>query len=100
MFGRRYVVKWDVCGVGGTDVGWAQLKYACQRPHPLYCPNQDFVDQLLKIRLSRILQLDEIGIRAYSTAIAAIQAYPYKMFSASEVAKLPGCDGKELNEVE
>lgn len=72
----------------------AQLKYACQRPHPLYCPNQDFVDQLLKIRLSRILQLDEIGIRAYSTAIAAIQAYPYKMFSASEVAKLPGCDGK------
>src|SRR5690606_26422437 len=71
-----------------------QLKLAVHRPHPLHCPNDKFIDVLKTIKLSRILQLDDIGIRAYSTAIAAIQAYPYELLSSSTLLTLPGCDGK------
>jgi DNA polymerase/3'-5' exonuclease PolX len=41
-----------------------------------------------------MLTSDAIGVRAYSTAIAAIQAYPYPLISPSEITLLPGCDGK------
>ncbi|KAI5811154.1 hypothetical protein DFH27DRAFT_11760 [Peziza echinospora] len=70
------------------------LRYACQRPHPLNSPNSHFVSLLHTIKLSRELSLDQIGIRAYSTAISAIQAYPYALISSAELAQLPGCDGK------
>lgn len=51
--------------------------YSCQRPTPLNSPNDDFILELKKIRTLRILQGDQIGVRAYSTSIATIAAYPH-----------------------
>lgn len=68
--------------------------YACMRSAPLHPPNERFIDQLVKIRKSRELTLDEVGVRAYSTSIAAIAAYPYEFHRPSEVLSLPGCDTK------
>ncbi|MCJ1390114.1 hypothetical protein MMC18_002972 [Xylographa bjoerkii] len=68
--------------------------YACERSTPLYTPNDEFVSQLEKIKLERILKGDEIGVRAYSTSIASIRAYPYELTSSKEIVSLPGCDHK------
>ncbi|MCJ1383038.1 hypothetical protein MMC17_006151 [Xylographa soralifera] len=68
--------------------------YACERSTPLYTPNDEFVAQLEKIKLKRILTMDEIGVRAYSTSIASIRAYPYELTSTKEILSLPGCDHK------
>lgn len=76
--------KWVVKGV----------KYACQRFTPANGPNEDFLDQLKKIRTARTLIDDDIGVRAYSTIIASIAAYPHKLSHPREVAQLPGCDEK------
>jgi DNA polymerase IV len=70
------------------------VKYACQRFTPANGPNEDFIDQLKKIRTARTLIDDEIGVRAYSTIIASIAAYPYKLSHPRELAQLPGCDEK------
>ncbi|KAJ4369461.1 hypothetical protein N0V86_009296 [Didymella sp. IMI 355093] len=70
------------------------VKYACQRFTPANGPNEDFLDELKKIRTARTLIDDEIGVRAYSTIIAAIAAYPYKLSHPREIAQLPGCDEK------
>ena len=68
--------------------------YACERATPLESPNKDFIDQLKKIKLARLLTLDEIGVRAYSTSIASLAAYPYQIQNTHEVMALPGCDQK------
>ncbi|EPE09472.1 dna polymerase beta [Ophiostoma piceae UAMH 11346] len=68
--------------------------YSCQRPTPIHPPNEKFVDQLKKIRTARQLTGDKIGIRAYSTAIATISAYPYEIHSPSRISQLPGCGPK------
>jgi DNA polymerase IV len=70
------------------------VKYACQRFTPGNGPNEDFLDQLKKIRTARTLIDDDIGVRAYSTIIASIAAYPYRLSHPREVAQLPGCDEK------
>ncbi|KZM22230.1 DNA-directed DNA polymerase [Ascochyta rabiei] len=70
------------------------IKYSCQRFTPANGPNEDFLDQLKKIRTARTLIDDEIGVRAYSTIIASIAAYPYKLSHPRELAQLPGCDEK------
>lgn len=70
------------------------IKYACQRFTPANGPNEDFIDELKKIRTARTLIDDEIGVRAYSTIIAAIAAYPYRLTHPREIAQLPGCDEK------
>jgi DNA polymerase IV len=70
------------------------IKYACQRCTPSNSPNEDFLEQLKKIRTARTLIDDEIGVRAYSTIIASIAAYPYKLSHPRELAQLPGCDEK------
>lgn len=70
------------------------VMYACMRSAPLHPPNEKFMEQLIKIRRARELTLDEIGVRAYSTSIAAIAAYPYEFQSSTEVFTLPGCDTK------
>ncbi|KAF9691731.1 hypothetical protein EKO04_010386 [Ascochyta lentis] len=70
------------------------IKYACQRFTPANGPNEDFLDQLKKIRTARTLIDDEIGVRAYSTIIASIAAYPHKLSHPRELAQLPGCDEK------
>ena len=68
--------------------------YACERSTPLDPPNKDFICQLKKIKLARLLTLDEIGVRAYSSSIASIAAYPHKLCISREVLALPGCDQK------
>ncbi|OJJ50554.1 hypothetical protein ASPZODRAFT_56215 [Penicilliopsis zonata CBS 506.65] len=68
--------------------------YACMRSAPLHPPNEKFIDQLIRIRTARALALDEIGVRAYSTSIASIAAYPYEVRTPAEILALPGCDVK------
>ncbi|KAL2021476.1 hypothetical protein VTK56DRAFT_7109 [Thermocarpiscus australiensis] len=68
--------------------------YSCQRPTPLHPPNEAFIEELAKIRTARTLLGDKIGVRAYSSAIATIAAYPYTLQSAYEVERLPGCGAK------
>jgi DNA polymerase IV len=68
--------------------------YSCQRSTPLHPPNSRFIAELETIKTARLLTLDEIGVRAYATSIAAIAAYPYPLTSAAEVLRLPGCDAK------
>ncbi|KAL8723031.1 MAG: hypothetical protein Q9225_000573 [Loekoesia sp. 1 TL-2023] len=68
--------------------------YSCQRATPLTSPNDAFIAQLKEIKLARLLTNDEIGVRAYSTSIASIAAYPYAIQTTSEILALPGCDHK------
>jgi DNA polymerase IV len=68
--------------------------YSCQRPTPLHPPNEPFIKELMKIRVHRTLEGDKIGVRAYSSSIATLSAYPYTLSSAQEVARLPGCGMK------
>jgi DNA polymerase IV len=70
------------------------IMYSCQRSTPLNPPNTSFIAELEKIKLARLLTLDQIGVRAYATSIAAVAAYPYLITSAAEVLRLPGCDTK------
>ncbi|KFA46617.1 hypothetical protein S40293_08529 [Stachybotrys chartarum IBT 40293] len=56
--------------------------YSCQRPTPVDSPNASFIEQLKKVRTLRILQGDQIGVRAYSTSIATIAAYPHPLQGA------------------
>ena len=70
------------------------IKYACQRFTPANGPNEDFLDQLKQIRTARTLIDDSIGVRAYSTIIASIAAYTYRLLHPREIAQLPGCDEK------
>ncbi|KAH7061195.1 DNA polymerase beta-like protein [Macrophomina phaseolina] len=73
------------------------IKYACQRRAPANPPNAAFIGQLKEIRLTRTLTGDEVGVRAYSTAIAALAAYPYRLSHPKEILRLPGCDTKIAN---
>ena len=68
--------------------------YACERATPLNTPNKDFVCQLQKIKIARLLTLDEIGVRAYSSSIASLAAYPHPIKTTREILALPGCDQK------
>ncbi|PMD21050.1 Nucleotidyltransferase [Hyaloscypha hepaticicola] len=68
--------------------------YSCQRPTPLHCPNEDFLSELRIIKQARNLKGDEVGVRAYSVAVAAIASYPYSLTSALELSRLPGCGSK------
>lgn len=71
--------------------------YSCERATPLHSPNLEFIEQLKKIRTARLITGDEIGVRAYSTSIASLAAYPYRFQSSQEILSLPGCDQKIAN---
>ncbi|KAL8873468.1 MAG: hypothetical protein Q9174_001080, partial [Haloplaca sp. 1 TL-2023] len=75
---------------------WVREKkiYACQRVTPLSSQNDAFIAQLKQIKTARLLTNDEVGVRAYSTSIASLAAYPYAIRSTAEVLALPGCDRK------
>jgi DNA polymerase IV len=73
---------------------YLHTQYSCQRPTPLHCPNEDFLSELRTIKQARTLRGDEIGIRAYSVAVAAVASYPYSLTSAFELSRLPGCGAK------
>lgn len=68
--------------------------YSCERPTPLNPVNEGFIIQLKKIRKARELTDDGVGVRAYSSAIAVLSAYPYTLTSPQEVFRLPGCNQK------
>lgn len=68
--------------------------YSCQRPTPIHPPNEAFIEQLAKIKTARLLTGDKIGVRAYSSAIASLAAYPYPLATPEEVDRLPGCGPK------
>lgn len=70
------------------------IKYSCQRLTPANGPNEDFIAQLKKMRMARTLADDQIGVRAYSTIIASVAAYPFKLSHPRELARMPGCDEK------
>lgn len=70
--------------------------YSCQRPTPVDPPNAPFVDELKRIRKTRVLIGDAVGIRAYSTAVASVAAYPYPLQSqlgksADGTPSMDGC---------
>ena len=56
--------------------------YSCQRPTPVDSPNATFIEQLKRIRTHRLLEGDKVGVRAYSTTIAAVAAYPFPLKSS------------------
>ena len=68
--------------------------YSCERATPLHPPNEAFIEQLKKIKLARVLTGDDIGVRAYSTSIASLAAYPHVLTHTNEILALPGCDHK------
>lgn len=70
---------------------YLKTSYSCQRPTPLYTLNDPFIEFLVRIRQARILTNDEVGVRAYSTAIASLAAYPHAISNAVEILHLPGC---------
>lgn len=53
--------------------------YSCQRPTPVHPPNAAFVEELKMIRTLRKLEGDQVGVRAYSTSIATVAAYPHQL---------------------
>ncbi len=61
--------------------------YSCQRPTLAHPPNEPFIQELVKIRDARRLNGDRVGIRAYSTSIAAIASYPYSFSTAAGTDK-------------
>ncbi|OJD23880.1 hypothetical protein ACJ73_04762, partial [Blastomyces percursus] len=93
---RETTEEHEAAETGPPTPAWVRDKviYACQRSAFLHPPNEAFISQLIKIKKIRELTLDEIGVRAYSTAIAAIAAYPYKLQSPKAVSTLPGCESK------
>ncbi|KAJ9608344.1 hypothetical protein H2200_007332 [Cladophialophora chaetospira] len=68
--------------------------YSSCRSTFLHPPNEAFISQLTKIKEARLLRLDDIGVRAYSTSIASISAYPHHIAHPEEITRLPGCDQK------
>ncbi|KAK5077949.1 hypothetical protein LTR64_003646 [Lithohypha guttulata] len=71
-----------------------RANYSCLRSTFMPPVNQAFIEHLLKIKEARTLTLDEIGVRAYSTSIASLSAYPRSITYPSEIARLPGCSEK------
>ncbi|KAI5867130.1 Nucleotidyltransferase [Durotheca rogersii] len=68
--------------------------YSCQRPTFSNPPNRHFIAELRKIRKLKALKGDEVGVRAYSTSIASLAAYPFLISHPAEVTRLPGCGDK------
>ncbi|KAJ2901310.1 uncharacterized protein MKZ38_001977 [Zalerion maritima] len=73
---------------------YLKTKYSCQRRTPANPPNSTFIELLRDVRTKRRLEKDEIGVRAYSTAIASLSCYPRLLKRAEEVERLPGCSSR------
>lgn len=55
--------------------------YSCQRPTPVTPPNSAFIEELKSVRTLRLLWGDKVGVRAYSTSISSVAAYPHLIHS-------------------
>ncbi|UKZ83688.1 hypothetical protein TrVFT333_011497 [Trichoderma virens FT-333] len=53
--------------------------YSCERPSLVNPPNATFIAELKAIRTLRLLRGDQVGVRAYSTSIASLAAYPHHL---------------------
>jgi DNA polymerase IV len=73
---------------------YLHTRFCCERPTPLHCPNETFLSQLRIIKKGRLLRGDEIGVRAYSAAIATVASYPHIVTSPFEIKRLPNCGDK------
>lgn len=71
---------------------YLRTTYACQRSTPVDPPNSAFIDGLKTIRTIRKLGGDQIGVRAYSTSIATISAYPHPIASPQGEPTIAGRD--------
>lgn len=65
--------------------------YACQRSTVVHPPNEAFIEKLKEVRELRSIKGDQVGIRAYSTAIASLSAYPYRLQSSVGRPSQSGC---------
>ncbi|KAL2064115.1 hypothetical protein VTL71DRAFT_4609 [Oculimacula yallundae] len=68
--------------------------YSCQRPTPMYGPNDEFLKLLKIIKKARIIDADEGTRHSYHSAIASIAAYPFTITLPAEVSRLPSCGDK------
>ncbi|KAG9229214.1 hypothetical protein BJ875DRAFT_205614 [Amylocarpus encephaloides] len=73
---------------------YVHLPYCCQRPTPLHCPNEEFLNQLRIIQKSRKFTGEaENGhphsVRAYQGAISSISCFPRILTSVPELSTLP-----------
>lgn len=66
---------------------YLHTSYACQRSTVVHPPNEAFIEKLKEVRELRSMKGDHVGIRAYSTAIASLSAYPYRL--QSPVGRFP-----------
>ncbi|KUI71236.1 DNA polymerase type-X family protein pol4 [Cytospora mali] len=73
---------------------YLHTSYSCQRSTFVYPPNEAFIEKLKEVRELRAMTGDRIGVRAYSSAIASLSAYPYKLQGPIELTRLPGCGEK------
>lgn len=60
---------------------YLRTAYSCERPTAVHPPNEAFIEKLKEVRELRKMTGDKIGVRAYSSAIASLSAYPYKLQS-------------------
>lgn len=67
---------------------YLRTTYSCQRSTFVHPPNEAFIEKLKEVRELRKMTGDEIGVRAYSSAIASLSAYPYKLQSAIGLSSL------------
>lgn len=74
-------------------------KYACQRNSPLSTPNDELIELFSSMQLARTLQIDSVGVRAYSTVIASLKAFPYKIEHEASIKQLEGCGSKIVSMV-
>lgn len=70
---------------------YLHTSYACQRSTVVHPPNETFIEKLKEVRELRSVKGDQIGIRAYSTAIASLSAYPYRLQSPVGTPPIPCC---------
>lgn len=67
---------------------YLRTTYSCQRSTFVHPPNEEFIEKLKAVRELRKMTGDEIGVRAYSSAIASLSAYPYKLQNAIGLSSL------------
>jgi DNA polymerase IV len=58
---------------------YLHTSYSCQRATVVHPPNEAFIEKLKEVRQIRSIRGDPVGIRAYSTAIASLSAYPHHL---------------------